>query len=221
MSVPADTELAAIFVPSWARAKDVAMKKTPARFAEPPSFKKEESKSRGFQIGSPPKITTEQDDTIMPINEVIPNPRGMVNSCDQKASFGFWAKREKSGTFTINALKFAIEDIIPLTIAQASSLPWMLFGLWITGPAPLALTKLQIKNAIPAAGTTKDFTVNKCLILWTCGYNAGSDNNQKRKNETKSLVLVPELAGIEFGRLWYWGQIAVIISVTHWPPDWT
>lgn len=37
ISVPADTELAAMLVPSWARANAVAMKNTPARFPDPPS----------------------------------------------------------------------------------------------------------------------------------------------------------------------------------------
>lgn len=38
------------------------------------------------------------------------------------------------------------------------------------------------------------------------------------KNETKSFVVVPELAGMELGRCSYWGHMAVITSVTHWPP---
>ena len=59
MSVPADTELAAMLVPSCARANANEMMKTPNRagpFAFFPVFgliKKYESRFNGFQIGSP------------------------------------------------------------------------------------------------------------------------------------------------------------------------
>ena len=53
ISVPAETEFAAIFVPSWARAKDDAIKKTPTRVPVPPSSKKNLRRSRGFQISWP------------------------------------------------------------------------------------------------------------------------------------------------------------------------
>ena len=46
---------------------------------------------------------------------------------------------------------------------------------------------------------------------------AGKLQNQKRKKLTKSLVLVPELAGIELGKSRYFDQIEVIIRVTHSP----
>lgn len=122
MSVPAATELAAIFVPSWARIKAAAMKKTPTRLAEPPSFRNEVSNSRGFQIGSPPKITTDDEDTIIPMKQVTPKPMGIVRSWDHLTSLGFLAKRLKSSEFTISAAKFEIEAMIPLMIPQASSL---------------------------------------------------------------------------------------------------
>ncbi len=99
ISVPADTELAAMFVPSWARAKAAAMKKTPVRFPEVPSSRKDWRSWRGFQIGSPLKMMVEEDETMMPINEVIPKPTGMVMSCDHKASVGVRANRAKSGSF--------------------------------------------------------------------------------------------------------------------------
>ena len=46
---------------------------------------------------------------------------------------------------------------------------------------------------------------------------AGKLQNQKRKKLTKSLVLVPELAGIELGKSRYLDQIDVITRVTHSP----
>jgi len=53
MSVPAETELAAIFVPSWAKAKANAMMKTPKRSPELAPSRKLLSRSKGFQIGTP------------------------------------------------------------------------------------------------------------------------------------------------------------------------
>jgi len=47
---------------------------------------------------------------------------------------------------------------------------------------------------------------------------AGSEQSQKMKNDTKSLVVVPEPTDIVFGRLLYEGQIALIMRVTHSPP---
>jgi len=52
MSVPAETELAAMLVPNWASAKAVAMKKTPARLECLPSSRKRLRSRSGFQIGS-------------------------------------------------------------------------------------------------------------------------------------------------------------------------
>jgi hypothetical protein len=74
-----------------------------------------------------------------------------------------------------------------------------------------------MKNDIPAVGTTKALTVNKCLILWTGNQIAGSEQSQKMKNERKSLVVVPEL-GMPLWRGAYDGHIAEIMSVTHSPP---
>ena len=75
-----------------------AMKKTPARFLLVPSFKKDWRRTRGFQIGLP-KMTVEEEDTMMPMNEVTAKPMGIVKSWDQRASFGLRANREKSGSF--------------------------------------------------------------------------------------------------------------------------
>lgn len=97
-SVPAETELAAMFVPSCARAKPNAMKNTPARFAEEPSSRKDCRRSSGFQIDVP-KMTVEDEDTMIPMKEVTANPTGMAISWDQNASRGLRAKRAKSGSF--------------------------------------------------------------------------------------------------------------------------
>ena len=87
-----------MLVPSCARAKAKATKKTPARFWWVPSLRKDCKSSRGFQIGWP-KMTVEEEETIIPIKDVIAKPTGMVMSCDQRASLGLRAKRAKSGSF--------------------------------------------------------------------------------------------------------------------------
>jgi hypothetical protein len=53
----------------------------------------------------------------------------------------------------------------------------------------------------PAIGATIALTVKKCLTLCTGSHTHGICMRMKRKNPTKSLVVVPEEAGIEFGRL--------------------
>lgn len=62
------------------------------------------------------------------------------------------------------------------------------------GPMPLARTMAQMKNAMPAVGTTKAFTEKRWRILWTGNQRKGSEPAQKRRKETKSQVLVPEEA---------------------------
>lgn len=47
-----------------------------------------------------PYITVEEEDTMMPMKDVTANPIGMVKSWDHRASEGFLANREKSGSFT-------------------------------------------------------------------------------------------------------------------------
>lgn len=44
-------------------------------------------------------MTVEEEETMMPMNEVMANPIGMVRSWDQNASLGCRAKRAKSGSF--------------------------------------------------------------------------------------------------------------------------
>ena len=53
MSVPAETLLAAMLVPSWASAKAAAIMNTPKRSAELAPSRSLASRSRGFQMGSP------------------------------------------------------------------------------------------------------------------------------------------------------------------------
>lgn len=79
MSVPAETEFAAMFVPSCARAKAEEIMKTPKRCPElAPSWKLPRS-CRGFQMGSP-YMTLEDDDTMIPMKEVTAKPTGIVMS---------------------------------------------------------------------------------------------------------------------------------------------
>jgi hypothetical protein len=73
-------------------------------------------------------MTAEAEDAIMPINEVMPKPMGIVNSCDHNASFGFLANLEKSGSFMMRAAKFPRQLMIAFTIAQARVLPWTVAG---------------------------------------------------------------------------------------------
>lgn len=57
------------------------------------------------------------------MKEVTAKPTGMVIHCDHSASLGFLANRAKSGSFTISVAKLAIEDMMPVTIAQPNLLP--------------------------------------------------------------------------------------------------
>lgn len=88
--------------------------------------------------------------------------------------------------------KFAMADIMARIIAQASSLPDFVAPCFTIGPSPWARTTAQMKKATPAAGATNAFTVNKWRILCTGNHRNGRDPIQKRKNETKSRVLVPD-----------------------------
>ena len=81
MSVPAETELAAMLVPSCARANAEAMMNTPRReralaFA---SSRIWDRRSNGFQIVVP-KMTCEDEDTIIPMNDVVAKAIGIVIS---------------------------------------------------------------------------------------------------------------------------------------------
>jgi len=206
-----------MFVPSWASVNAAAMTKTPNRSAPLASAERNwDKRSSGFQM-TVPNITLEEDDTIMPINEVAAKPIGIVNSCDQRASLGFRANLEKSGSFTIRVAKLAIELMIPPIHPQANFEPDASAGWRTIGPIPWALTMAQIKKAIPAAGTKYALTVKRCRILCTGNQIAGSEPTQKRKKPTKSRVFVPEL-GMPLGSVLNEGQMERIMSVTHWPP---
>ena len=43
-------------------------------------------------------MTVEEDETMIPMKEVIAKPKGMVNNCDHSASLGFFANLAKSGS---------------------------------------------------------------------------------------------------------------------------
>jgi hypothetical protein len=79
LKLTAETEFAAIFVPSCASAKPVEMKNTPARFLDPPSCRKEVSSSNGFQMAWP-NIIVDDDETIIPIKDVRAKQMGMANN---------------------------------------------------------------------------------------------------------------------------------------------
>lgn len=68
-------------------------------------------------------MTVDEDVTMMPMNEVIPKPIGIVKSWAQIASLGFRANCEKSGSFTIRVAKFPMQLMIPFTNAQRKALP--------------------------------------------------------------------------------------------------
>lgn len=123
ISVPAEIEFAAMFVPSCARAKALEMTKTPNRWPESARSRNLPRRSSGFQTGSSYR-TPELEDTIIPMKEVIAKPIGIVNSCDQSASVGLRATRAKSEALRMRAAKLAIEVMMPLITAHASSLPW-------------------------------------------------------------------------------------------------
>ena len=88
--------------------------------------------------------------------------------------------------------KLAIADMIPITIPHANLDPEASAGCFTIGPIPCALTMAQMKNVMPAMGTTKALTVNKCRILCTGNQIAGKETSQKMKKETKSRVFVPD-----------------------------
>jgi hypothetical protein len=77
MSVPADTEFAAILVPSWAKAKPVEIMKTAKRSAELAPSRNFFNTSSGFHIIWP-YSTEDDEETIIPMNDVMANPTGIV-----------------------------------------------------------------------------------------------------------------------------------------------
>ena len=123
---------------------------------------------------------------MIPMKEVTTNPTGMVINWDQKASRGFRANREKSGSLTIRVAKFAMDDMIPETIAQPKAPPDLVPPWCTIGPIPCALTITHIKKATPATGTKKALTVKRWRILWTGNQMAGKLQKQNRKKLRKS-----------------------------------
>lgn len=111
-----------MLVPNWAKAKPAPMTKIPNRSAELAPFKNIPRSVSGFQTASP-KITLEEEETMIPINEVTAKPTGMVINCGQKASLGLRAYLAKSGLLMTRAAKFAMQFMMLLTNAHARSLP--------------------------------------------------------------------------------------------------
>ena len=144
MSVPADTELAAMLVPSCARAKAAARAKTAMRerglevALSAGELRIWARRSRGFQTVVP-KMTVEEEETAMPMKDVVAKLMGIVRSWGQRASLGWRAKREKSGLLTMTVAKFAMLDMMAPTMPHARSEPWAVAGWWMIGPMPLAL----------------------------------------------------------------------------------
>lgn len=71
-----------------------------------------------------------QSTSLVKISELTPKiptlwwgNKRMAKNCDQRASCGLVANLVKSGSLTISVEKFAMDDMIPLTNAQARALP--------------------------------------------------------------------------------------------------
>jgi hypothetical protein len=76
----------------------------------------------------------------------------------------------------------------------------------------------QMKKVIPAVGATMALRVKRCRIVWMGNQMAGREISQKRKKHIKSLVLVPDEAGIVFGILFKLGHIDRNITFMQSPP---
>ena len=68
-----------MLVPSCARAKAVEIMKTPNRSPDEAPSRKKPSSSKGFQIGLS-YMMVEEEDTMIPMNDVQANPMGIVKS---------------------------------------------------------------------------------------------------------------------------------------------
>lgn len=68
-------------------------------------------------------MTVDDDDTMMPMKEVVAKLTGIEMNCDHSASLGFRANREMSGSLTISVAKLAMEDMISDIMAQPSAPP--------------------------------------------------------------------------------------------------
>jgi hypothetical protein len=75
--VPAETEFAAILVPNCATANPLEITKIPNLSAELALSRNIPQRVNGFHTAFP-KITLEEDETMIPMNEVIANPTGIV-----------------------------------------------------------------------------------------------------------------------------------------------
>lgn len=61
-----------------------------------------------------------------------------------------------------------IQDMMLETMAQLRSDPPSVAGWWMIGPTPWALTMHQMKNVMPAMGTTIALRVNKWRLVGIC-----------------------------------------------------
>lgn len=64
-------------------------------------------------------------------------------------------------TYTTSVAMLLIHEVRLATIIHANSLPCNFAGWWMMGPTPWALTMLQMKNVIPAMGTTIALAVKR------------------------------------------------------------
>lgn len=131
----------------------------------PSSLRNFSRRERGDQIGSP-KMTVEEEDTIMPMKLVMANPTGIVNNCDHNASLGFLAKRLKSGSFTMSVAKLAIciegEKVSKCHEWKGQNVKW---------PFPQACgCALPLDRAIHSSVTYRTHdTLDHCPCKWASG----------------------------------------------------
>lgn len=168
-SIPADIVFAAMFTPSCAIVKAVAMKKTPARSAEfagwPVSLSPSRNRDktcRGFQtallLG---KMTVEAEPTIMPTKDVKPKLKGMAINCGHLAELVLFANRVRSELLIMTVDMLARVAMMADTMAHARSEPCTVAGWLKTGPTLAALATTQMRRPMPPAGATIALTVNK------------------------------------------------------------
>ena len=70
----------------------------------------------------------------------------------------------RDGTYVTRVAMLLMQDMMLETIPQPSIGPRKVAGWWTIGPTPWAFTMHQMKNVIPAIGTTIAFSVNRCRL---------------------------------------------------------
>ena len=71
----------------------------------------------------------------------------------------------EGSTYVTSVAMLLTHDIRFATIAQPREEPWTFDGCRTMGPTPWALTIHQMKNVMPAMGTTTAFRVKRCRTL--------------------------------------------------------